>query len=157
MRPLAVGERAVVKVKVRNISLLEQPVRLEASEGVTVETPNGVRIPAKNEVAWRIHADGRGKHRLLVAVSGEQLEKELVVGEGWGPVSAMRTGKNLWEMLLWPGEKQIAPSSAIESIEIKLSLLDMLGFGWSLDWLIVFFILSIAFGFACKDLLGVQV
>jgi hypothetical protein len=47
--PLTVGEPSVVTVHLKAM----QPVRLEAPEGVAVETP-GVRIVRDREISWRV-------------------------------------------------------------------------------------------------------
>ena len=42
-------------------------------------------------------------------------------------------------------------------MEISYPVLDLTVFGWNVHWLLAFFVLSIAFGFAFKDALGVEV
>lgn len=157
VRPLRPGERALVKVRVRDVSVLRENVVLETPEGVHVETP-GVRMESEREVAWRIRVERSGRYLLAIRAGGGALEKELIVGTNWGPVSAVRTGKNLMEMLLHPGEAPIDPSSVIESVEVKKYPSLAIGvFGWDIHWLILFFVLSVVFGFAFKGVVGVEV
>ena len=156
VRPLQPGEPAVVTVHVRDAEVLRNELHLEPSTGLTVETPP-VRIPSRREVAWRIRAQEAGSHRLMVRVDDESVEKQLVAGDGWAAVSELRTGRNLWSVLLYPGEAPIPRSLSVEAIEVSYPPLDLKLFGWNFNWLVLFLILSLAFGFAFKGLLGVEI
>ena len=155
IRPLAPGEAVVVKALVRDAELLGAPARLEAAGGVQVETP-AVRMPAAREVAWRVRATSPGEHRLVVHVGSASIETHLIAGEGWGAVPGRRTGRGFIDTLLYPGEPPIAGDHAIEAVEIGYAALDMRALGWPVHWLVAFFVLSIAFGFALKGPLGVE-
>ena len=152
--PLAPGETVVVKAFVRDADVLGAPARIETAGGVNVETP-AVRMPALGEVAWRIRATAPGEHRLVVHVGDASIETHLVAGDGWGPVPSRRTGRGFVDTLLYPGEPPIAADHAIEAVEIGYAALDMRAFGWPVHWLVAFFVLSIAFGYALKGPLGV--
>jgi uncharacterized membrane protein (DUF106 family) len=154
-RPLEPGEAVLVKVTLRDAAAIERGVSLEAPAGVAVETP-GVRVPALREVAWRIRPEQPGRYRLSVRAGDEAVEKELRVGEGWGATSALRTGKTFFDVLLYPGEPPIS-SRAVESIEIKYKPLELELLGWSVNWLVFFFLLSILAGFAFRRVLGVEI
>ena len=155
VRPLAPGEVAVVKAFVRDAELLGGPARIEAAGGVQVETP-AVRMPAAGEVAWRIRATAPGEHRLVVHVGSAAVETHLIAGEGWGAVPDRRTGRGVLDTLLYPGEPPIASGHAIEAVEIGYAALDLRALGWPVHWLVAFFVLSIAFGYALKGPLGVE-
>jgi len=154
--PLAPGEQAVIKVKLREASPLRQTVELVAPDGVTIET-TGVRIDELSEVAWRIRGDQPGTHQLLVRTAGETIEKDLVVGQRWSNVSARRTGKSLIDQLLYPGEAPISSARQVESVEITYEPLDVSLFGWRIHWMIIFFVASLVFGFAFRRPLGVEI
>ncbi|MFH1743006.1 MAG: hypothetical protein ABIH23_28710 [bacterium] len=156
VRPLQEGRQTLVIAKVRDASVLNDTIVLKSSEGVAIET-SGVRIKSEREIAWRIRAEKPGQYSLVVETGNESVEKNLIVGEGWGSVSALRTGNNLLDVVLYPGEKPIKSSSPVESIEIKYQALSMPVFGWNIHWLVLFFVLSIVFGFALKGPLGVEV
>jgi hypothetical protein len=154
-RPAAPGEPLVVKVTLRDASALDEGVDLEVPAGVALETP-GVRIPALGEVAWRIRPQEPGRHRLVVRVGETSVDKELRVGGGWGPTSTRRTGAGFFDELLYPGEPPIR-SAAVESIDIGYRPLELRLFSWPVDWLVFFFLLSIAAGFAFRRVLGVEI
>lgn len=156
VRPLEAGEDAVVKAYVRDASTLDQAIALEAGPGVRVET-DGVRIPSTREVAWRVRADTAGEHRLVVRVGDRTVETVLVAGSRWGAVPQRRTGRGVWETLLYPGAPPIPATHPVEAVEIDYPSLDLGIMGWSVDWLVAFFVLSLAFGFTLKGRLGVEV
>ena len=68
-----------------------------------------------------------------------------------------RTGRGIWDTLLYPGEPPIPGTHAIEAVEIVYPALDLDMFGWSVNWLAAFLVLSLTFGFAFKDLLGIEI
>jgi len=154
-RPLEPGEAAMVKVTVRDVAALDRGVVLEAPEGVAVETP-GVHVKSLREVAWRIRADRPGRFDLVVKAGGEPVVKELQVGQRWGAVSTLRTGKSFIDSLLYPGEPPIG-DGAVESIEVRYEYLPLRLFGWHVNWLFFFFILSIVSGFAFRKPLTVEI
>ncbi len=156
VRPLSVDEQAVVTARALDAQTIEKDAQLNAPDGVKVETA-AVRIPSEQEIAWRIRPENPGRYELRVTVSESLMEKELVVGGRWGRVSALRTGKDLIDILLYPGESPIPPSSQIESISINYPSLALSVFGWNIHWLVLFFVLSIVFGFAFKGFFGIEV
>lgn len=154
-RPLEPGQAALVKVTMHDAGAIERGVTLEAPAGVVIET-EGVRVVQRREVAWRIRAQHAGSFDLVVRSGGEELAKELRVGGGWGATSTLRTSKSFFDKLLYPGEPPIS-SAAIESVEIAYPPLDLSLFGWSVNWLVFFFILSLVSGFAFRGVLGVEI
>jgi hypothetical protein len=155
-RPLAPGEPAVVKVRLAQGQSTAQRVTLEAPAGVAVET-DAVRAPARREVAWRIRAERDGDYALVVRVGDRSVEKDLRVGAGWGAVSTLRSGGSLLQKLLFPGEAPIAPSDGVESISVTYRPLDLRLLGFGVNWVAVFFVLSIVSGFAFRRVLGVEI
>ena len=155
-RPLEPGESTLIKAYVRDAGLLDGEISLDVPAGMTVETA-GVRIPSAREVAWRVRVDAMGGHRVKVRVGGQELETRLMAGTQWGPVPQRRTGRGMWDTLLYPGEPPIPDGHPVEAVEIGYPPLELGAFGLSINWLVAFFVLSLAFGFAFKDALGVEV
>ncbi len=154
-KPLAPGEAAMLKVTLRDAGTIERGVSLEAPAGVVVETP-GVRVAELREVAWRIRPSEPGHHRLVVRIGAEPVEKELRVGGTWGAVPALRSGAAWQALLFGPGEAPIR-STAVESIEIQHKPLELELWGWSVDWLVSFCVLSLFAGLAVRRVLGVEI
>lgn len=155
-RPLAPGETTVVKVTLRDGSALSAPVDLEVPDGVAIETP-AVRIESKRELAWRVRGDAPGRHVLVVKTGNERIDKELVVGGGWGAISEKRTGEGFFDALLFPKEPPIGSSSVVKSVEMQYHELPLSLLGWDMNWLVVFFVASVLFGFAFRRALGVEI
>ena len=155
IEPLRVGEAALVQAKLSDPTILTKGVSLDAPVGVTVETP-AVRIETEGEVAWRIRVENPGRYPLQLRLGDETVEKQLVAGEGWGAVSALRTS-SLLDLILYPGEASIEQPTGVESVEVKYRPLPLSVLGWNLHWLVLFFILSIVFAFALKGLFGVEI
>jgi len=157
-RPLRVGERALVKVKLRD------PATLERGAAITLQTPGNlqvetqpVRIAELREVCWRVRAASPGRFDLVVNDGKTSVTKKCAVAGRLEGVSTLRTGEDWLAALLYPGEPPIPEASSVQSIEIMYPPLELTFLGWHIDWMILFFILSLCFGYAFKGMLGVQV
>ncbi len=156
VRPAEPGKSILVKMAVREAGGLDGALALETPEAVEVETPP-VRVSALSEADWRIKPEEEGRHTLLFRMGDEEVEKEFIVGEGWGKISAIRTGKGFFDSFLWPGEPTIPAKSPVRSVEVRYQPLELSVFGFGVHWLVYFFIMSIVFGFAFKGVLKVEV
>ena len=158
MKPLGVGEETLVNVTLRDAATLAQnpEISLQAGGEVEIETA-GVRIPERREISWRVRGGTPGDLELVVKVGDESVTKQMSVGGRQEGVSSLRTGEHWLTNLLYPGEAPIPKQSAIESIEILYPELDLSIFGWGMNWLILFFVLSMGFGFSFKGVLGVHI
>ncbi|HJN45031.1 MAG TPA: hypothetical protein QF572_12720 [Vicinamibacterales bacterium] len=156
VRPLETGEPVLVKALVRDATALDRPIALDVPDGVVIETPP-VKIRSTREIAWRLRVDRPGDHALVVRVGEDTIEKRIAGGTRWGSVVQLRSGRGMLDTLLYPGEPPIATSLSIEAIEIAYPPLEMHLLGFSVDWLIGFFVLSMVCGFAFKGVLGVEV
>lgn len=155
-RPFEPGESATVKVALADGAAVGRDVVLEVPPGVVVETP-GVPAEELGEVVWRVRAESPGRHELTVKAGASAVRKEFVVGERWGPVSTLRTGRGVFEEILYPGEAPIAASEAVRAVEVDYPPLDIRAFGFGVDWMIFFFVASIVFGFLFKKPLGIEI
>jgi hypothetical protein len=158
LRPLAIGESALVKVTLRD------PAALTGITGVTLQSPpnlkvetEGVRIGELKEISWRVRAIAPGRFDLVVSDGKTVVTKKAAVGGRMEGVSPLRTGAHWVRNLLYPDETPIGSSSAIESIEILYPELDVTFLGWHVNWMILFFVLSLVFGYMFKGVLGVQI
>ena len=158
LRPLRVGEQALVKVKLRDAGTLARgaDITLTAPENVKIET-DGVRIPELKEICWRVRGVSPGRFDLTVSDGKEKVTKQAAVGGRLEGVSSVRTGEGWLTGLLYPGESPIASQSALASIEILYPELDILVLGKHVNWLILFLVVSLVFGYTFKGVLGVQI
>jgi len=135
---------------------IPEDVTLSGDDDFAVETPP-VRVERLREVDWRVRAVNRGNGTLTITAGGIKTEKKVVVGAG--PVRRVpaKRASGLYDQLMFPGEAPLRSASGVKSVEVIYPppRLYILGMGFS--WIIVFFALSVAGGFALKGLFRVEV
>jgi hypothetical protein len=158
VRPLRVGEQALVKVKLRDPATLARgtDISLSSPDNLKIEA-GGVRIETLKEICWRVRGVSPGRFDLTVSDGQEKVTKRAAVGGRMEGVSSLRTGGHWLTSLLYPSEAPIPSQSAFESIEILYPALDIFILGKHVNWLVLFLVLSLGFGYACKGFLGVQI
>jgi hypothetical protein len=156
--PLEVGRPAILKLELEpEIRLLEMDFTLEAPPQVVVETPP-LRLEDPKEVDWRINPVSPGVYDLTIRAGGESVHKTLVVdGRPLQRVSPLKVRRNLFDEVLYPGEKPLPRENPVRSVELvyppgRLPLL-----GLKIHWLIAYLGLSIVFGFALKKPFKVEI
>jgi hypothetical protein len=154
-RPLKKGEKAIVAVKVAPGVNLDE-LALSASPGIEVETLP-LRIPALDEVDWRVKAVAAGKQELRIGLGAEEIVKDIMVGPSGGRISGARVAGSLWAQFLHPGEPPIPRDAGAKSITVSYPSAHMELLGWRLHWVWPWLLISMAFGYALKGPLRVQV
>jgi uncharacterized membrane protein (DUF106 family) len=141
-RPLEPGEKTLVTAHLTEWDdNTARSLALETPEGVTAETP-GVCVPDRQEVVWRVRADAAGTHKLTISYGDQRFDANLVVG-----ATMARTD----------GGRALPKGSVPSSIDIDYIPTSVPFFIWKVNWLLLFFILSIAFGFLTKGFFGVEI
>jgi len=156
-RPIGVGEQVLVNVKTApGVNLDETPVSMTSDNGVEIKT-GGVRIPLTGEITWRVEGITPGDHTLTVKVGDYSEGKRLVVSDApmLYRLAPLRHNGNFWDGIFYPGEKKL--DSGIRAIEVAYPTVEMNVFGWHLHWIIVYFVLSILFGFSMKGIFHVDI
>ena len=97
-----------------------------------------------------------GRFDLTVSDGQVSVTKNVAVGGRVEGVSSMRTGEHWFTSLLYPGE---APSKPVSHRIHRnpLSRTRHIHLGKNMNWLILFLVLSLGFGYAFKGLLGVKI
>jgi len=155
-QPLLPGEEAVVTVKLNgNIETPWPTVRIEPTPAAEV-TIGPVRVFSKHQIYWKIRAIENGSHRLIFHVDGQQIAKELTIGDGFMRISAKRPGLHWADIMLYPVEKPFGPDSVIQSINIDYPdrFSRIFGIPW---WLIYFIVASMVFALIFKPFLKVRI
>jgi hypothetical protein len=157
-RSLAVGEPAILKIKLaEGTDPLQTEIALEPAPGIAVETPP-LRIEEDREIDWRIRAEKRGIHLLNFRFGSEAFSKTAAVGQSRiAKISVLKPRQGFLNEVLNPGEKPLAKSLPVKSIEVVYPGQKMNFFGWRMHWLIAYFVLSIIFGFAFKGVFKVEI
>jgi len=129
---------------------------LEAPPGLRVETPC-VWTPAMREGAWRIAAERPGQYDLRVTAGGTGATKRVVVSSAVAARTPRRPAPALWDEFLNPGEPPLPAAAPIESIEVRYParVLGILGF--TMPWVVVFFILTSVFMLAGRSVVNVAI
>ena len=155
---LTPGQEVILKVEVdEDLSLLDTEFLIESSSGLVIETPP-LRIEEKREVNWKLFAKETGIHELSMTVNGHRIVKKVAVAQKpLSKISPVKIRRNFMAELFNPGEAPLPANHPIKSLEIKYPLNYMSLFGWRIHWLIVYFALSIIFGFAFKCVFKVEI
>jgi uncharacterized membrane protein (DUF106 family) len=155
-RPLAPGEEALVTLQLAGEPDQALPeVQLESQAGVQVTT-GPVRIFSKRQVCWQVRAVEPGEHALVFNVGGQQVRKQLVVGNGFARTGVLRPGWRWTDILLHPLERPFRNDSAVTSIEVDYPARDSFtsGTDW---WVVYFFIASMVFALLFKPFMKVRI
>ena len=155
-RPLLPGEVAVMTVKLNdNVGGRWPTVNIEPTPVAKV-TIGPVKVFSRREICWEIKALENGNHRITLDVNRHQIEKELVIGDGFIRVSSTRPAWNWANILMHPAEKPFAPDSIVQSVNIDYP--DRLSWTSGADWwLIYFFIASMVFAFISRPFLKIRI
>ena len=137
-RPLAPGERTLIRLTLRSGEGPAPSVVLQPGRGLRIEAGP---VPGGGELVWRVRADQPGRHELRFEIGGVALTKELVVGEPGERVSAMRPGHRWTSMVLHPVEWPLPSDSLVAAIEIEYPSTRSVVSG-SGYWLLTFFVVS---------------
>ncbi len=157
-RGLTVGEQTVLQVSLDDglatSTAPESAVSLPA--GLRLDSPR-VWIPARNQLAWRIVADSPGNFEVQIEAAGQRVTKRIVVSDAVVRRSPYRLKPGFLNSLLYPAEPSLPRDGAIIEIEVIYPTRAVGVLGFETDWLIVFFILTIALAFALKGRFGVTI
>ena len=127
---------------------------LEAPAGLEIETP-AVWIPTQRELAWRLRAKDWGDYALKLRVGEQEYSKTVQVSPDVRRRSPIRLAPGFLNELLYPAEDPLPNGSPVASISVGYTEASVSLFGWGLNWLVLFFVLSVAFAFALRGPFGV--
>lgn len=158
-RPLRPGETAILAVQLDappvSLSDMAAVRALHVPEGLVVETPS-LRTPAQGRIEWRIRAEKPGRYVAMVQVLDDTLEKTIWVTDRIVHLAPKRVRKSFWGVLLNPGEPPFEADTSVRAIRVGYPARTMRVFGWRMHWLMLFFGLSMAFGFMFKQFFRVE-
>jgi uncharacterized membrane protein (DUF106 family) len=157
-RSLDVGQEAVLKIRLEETkNPLQTEIVIEPPAGISVETP-ALRIEELREIDWRLRALDKGVHAITLRRENQSFSKQVAVGQNrLSKISAVKAGSSFFDQTFNPGEKPLPKNMGIRSVEVAYPAPGMNLFGWHIHWLIVFFALSIIFGFGLKGFFKVEI
>lgn len=153
--PLRTAEPALVTMRMTEdwVPSTPPPV-LIVPRSVTIMGPP-VRVAAAREVTWRIMPLSPVSGHLIFRFKGQQETKRIEAGEPQRYVP----GKNVrasWGTILSPGDGRIHADFA-EWIEIRYPDADLRMFGFHVNWLVWFLVVSMAAALLLKKRFGVVI
>lgn len=137
-RPLRSDEQTLIKMHLAPGAGKSVIASVEPHPGMAVEVGS---VPGGDLCVWRVRGGAPGRHTLKFHVAGETLEKELVVGDGFERVSALRPSARWTDQLFHPVERRLAAGFPVRSIEILYPSVDSWVRGADY-WVVTFFIVS---------------
>ncbi|MGA8299979.1 MAG: hypothetical protein WB817_10875 [Terriglobales bacterium] len=140
----------------------------QALDNVTIDLPPEiaasappVHIAADKEVVWRLVASNEGAYdlRIKTDAGGDAVTKTVRVTSRLAQLSPERWRDHFWQRLFSSGESALPEHSPFETITVAYPERNIpLGIaGYEMNWIWLFFILSMIAGFIFKELLGIEV
>jgi hypothetical protein len=131
-------------------------VTLDLPAEITITAPP-VHVPAENEIVWRLVGSKEGKYEVKIAAAGQSAAKAVWVGSDLPRISTFRLRGHFWERMFSSAEPALPESSPIESISINYPDRNIEIAGYGMNWIWLFFILSMIAGFIFKEILGIKI
>jgi hypothetical protein len=153
---IAVNAPFLLTVRVNDVNVLSE-VSLDLPQEVTMTAPP-VHVPASSEVIWRLAASKEGAYEIKMAAASQSLAKSLQVTPEIARISPVRLRGHFWERIFSSAEPALPDNSPIESAAISYPErnIDLYGY-YEINWIWLFFILSMIAGFIFKEILGIKV
>jgi hypothetical protein len=105
---------------------------------------------------WRIRPESPGDYTVDVVLDGQSYSKSVTVSDDVVLRSPSRLARGFWNQLLYPAESALPYESPIRSVTVRYPDASVSVFGWSLHWMIIYFVLAIVFAFALRNVFKVQ-
>lgn len=156
-RPLRIGEQAVLSVEIDpSEPVLEQTIDLELPETLRIDSPS-VRVPSRNELAWRISATGPGDGWIDVIHRGVKERKTLSTGDKLIRLSQTRESSGMLQQLFSPSEPPLDGRSPIRRMLVSYPRRELLIGDTEIPWFMAAFVLIMVFSLALGRLFGIRV
>lgn len=156
-RPLHPAEEAIVVVKLDgDRPAAGSDIALVVPEGLDLVTP-ALRLEDEGEINWRIKAGAPGTYDLVFKGSGFEVSKQVVVVENsFMKLAPVRAKAASLDFFLYPAERPLPKDSPLRSIELTYPAASLGATVLFPVWLWIFFLVSIAAGFALKGVFKVE-
>ena len=123
---------------------------------ITMTAPP-VNVPSTNEIIWRLAGSKEGKYEVKIVAGGQSAAKAVCVGSDLPRISTVRLRGHFWERMFSSAEPALPENIPIESISINYPDRNIEVAGYGMNWIWLFFILSMIAGFIFKELLGIKI
>lgn len=153
--PVPVNTPFLMTVEAGNSDTLNA-LSLDLPPEVTMTAPP-VHIPAENVVVWRLQAEKTGHYEVKVSAGAQSATKKVCAGTDLARISPVRLRGQFWDRMLSSAEPAISADSPIEAISVNYPDRNIDIAGYEINWIVLFFVLSMIAGFAFKEILGIQI
>ena len=134
----------------------------DGGDAAALVAPPGIRVdagaiwfPAAQDVMWRITPVAPGDHELRLQIGGQTFTKTIHASPSIARRSPSRLEAGFVNLVLYPAEPPLPAEGPVTSIAVPYAERDIVVLGWRLNWMVVFFVLSIVFAFALRKPFGV--
>lgn len=152
--PLRPGQPFLVQVQSRPGAVAG--ISLQVPPEMTITAPP-VHLPDQNQVVWRVVANQNGAYRINIADGGGTVSKQVAVAQNLRKLSPLRLRNHFWTRLFVSSEPAIPAASSIDSIEVQYPERNIALVGFELNWIVLFFIFSLAAGWIFKTVLRIEI
>ncbi len=146
------------------ILLKAQLAKTDALDSVSLRLPPGlsesapaVHIADNNEVDWRLIASAHGNYTVNLLAGGQELGKQLVVSNNLTHLSECRMRGRLWRRLLDCAEPALPANASLRLLAVNYPSRDFDLGPWTTNWLVIFFVVSLAAAVLFKFILGIEI
>jgi uncharacterized membrane protein (DUF106 family) len=129
---------------------------LDLPPEITMSAPS-LHVPSTKEIVWRLIGSKEGKYEVKILVAGQSAAKSISVGSDLPRISTVRLRGHFLERMFSSAEPALPENSPVESISINYPHRDIEIAGYGMNWIWLFFILSMVAGFIFKELLGIKI
>jgi uncharacterized membrane protein (DUF106 family) len=129
---------------------------LELPAEIAMTAP-AVHVAVENEVVWRLAASREGDYEIKIVAGAESVTKNVRVLSNLARLSPVRLRGHFWERLFTSGEPALPSGGAVESISVSYPERNIEIAGYEINWIVLFFVLSMIAGYLFKELLGIQI
>ena len=148
--PIHQGEPFLVKAQMTGPNT---DTHLELSPGLVLTAP-AVHVPRQKQVVWRLVAEREGRYDVKIAAGGQTVSKQIIVSSGQPRVSPVRS-RDLWDRFA-SGEPGLPADGPLDRIEVSYPSRSVVLFGFESNWLVPFFVISLAAGYLFKTVLRIE-
>jgi uncharacterized membrane protein (DUF106 family) len=131
-------------------------VTLDLPPEITMTAPP-VHIRTADEIVWRLAGSKEGKYEVQVTAAGQSATKSVCVGGDLPRISTVRLRGRFWARMFSSAEPALPENSPIESIAINYPDRNIEIAGYGMNWIWLFFVMSMVAGFIFKEVLGIQI
>lgn len=157
--PFTPGNEGVVRVDLEEgVRPTQVDISIEAPQGIQLMSP-ALRMDQEGAIEWKFRAEIPGVHELAILTPDGPVTKDVAVGpeRTIRPLSEVRPRANTWDAFLYPAEPPLPGGTAVQAIHVSYPAREGTLFGLNVHWLLIFFVVSVAAGFALKGVFGIDV